>query len=88
MKKTRFTESQIVAAIKKQESGICTAEICRDLGISNQTFYNWKAKYGGMEISEVKRTKELEAELSQFKRMYADVSFQLEAAKALIAKKL
>jgi putative transposase len=88
MKKTRFTESQIVAAIKKQESGISTAEICRDLGISNQTFYNWKAKYGGMEISEVKRTKELEAELSQFKRMYADVSFQLEAAKALIAKKL
>ena len=88
MKKTRFTESQIVAAIKKQESGISTAEICRDLGISNQTFYNWKAKYGGMEISEVKRTKELEAQLSQFKRMYADVSFQLEAAKALIAKKL
>jgi len=88
MKKTRFTESQIVAAIKKHESGISTAEICRDLGISNQTFYNWKAKYGGMEISEVKRTKELEAQLSQFKRMYADVSFQLEAAKALIAKKL
>jgi putative transposase len=88
MKKTRFTESQIVAAIKKQESGISTSEICRDLGISNQTFYNWKAKYGGMEISEVKRTKELEAQLSQFKRMYADVSFQLEAAKALIAKKL
>ena len=88
MKKTRFTESQIVAAIKKQESGISTAEICRDLGISNQTFYNWKAKYGGMEISEVKRTKELEAQLCQFKRMYADVSFQLEAAKALIAKKL
>jgi putative transposase len=88
MKKTRFTESQIVAAIKKHESGISTSEICRDLGISNQTFYNWKAKYGGMEISEVKRTKELEAQLSQFKRMYADVSFQLEAAKALIAKKL
>lgn len=88
MKKTRFTESQIVAAIKKHESGIPAVEICRDLGISNQTFYNWKAKYGGMEISEVKRTKELEAELSQFKRMYADVSFQLEAAKALIAKKL
>jgi putative transposase len=88
MKKTRFTESQIVASIKKQESGISTSEICRDLGISNQTFYNWKAKYGGMEISEVKRTKELEAQLSQFKRMYADVSFQLEAAKALIAKKL
>lgn len=77
-----------MASIKKQESGISTSEICRDLGISNQTFYNWKAKYGGMEISEVKRTKELEAQLSQFKRMYADVSFQLEAAKALIAKKL
>ena len=86
MKKTRFTESQIVSAIKKHESGISTAEICRELGISNQTFYNWKAKYGGMDVNELKRTKELEAELSQFKRMYADVAFQLEAAKALIAK--
>lgn len=53
MKKTRFAESQIVAAIKKQESGISTKEVCRELGISEATFYNWKAKYGGMEVSGV-----------------------------------
>lgn len=87
MKKTRFTETQIVAAIKKQESGVPVKDISRELGISEATFYNWKAKYGGMEVSELKRVKDLEAELSQFKKMYADVSFQLEAAKALIAKK-
>jgi len=87
MKKTRFTETQIVAAIKKQESGVSVKDISRELGISEATFYNWKAKYGGMEVSELKRVKDLEAELSQFKKMYADVSFQLEAAKALIAKK-
>jgi putative transposase len=87
MKKTRFTESQIVAAIKKQESGISVKDICRELGISEPTFYNWKAKYGGMEVAELKRSKDLEAELSQYKKMYAEVSFQLEAAKALIAKK-
>ena len=87
MKKSQYSESQIVSAIKKQESGSTVKEICRELGIADATFYNWKAKYGGMEVSEVKRLKEVEAELSQFKRMYADVSFQLEAAKALIAKK-
>ncbi|RZL09281.1 MAG: IS3 family transposase, partial [Pedobacter sp.] len=62
-------------------------DICREVGISDATFYNWKAKYGGMDVAELKRTKELEAELSQYKKMYAEVSFQLEAAKALIAKK-
>jgi putative transposase len=87
MKKSQFTESQIVAAIKKQEAGTSVKEISRELGISDATFYNWKAKYGGMEVSEVKRLKEVEAELAQFKRMYADVSFQLDAAKALLAKK-
>ena len=87
MKKTRFTEAQIVAAIKKQESGLAVKDISRELGISEATFYNWKAKYGGMDVSEVKRSKDLEAELSQYKKMYAEVSFQLEAAKALIAKK-
>ncbi len=88
MKRTKFTESQIVASIKKQESGISTKDVCRELGISEATFYNWKAKYGGMEVSDVKRIKDLEAELREFKRMYADVSFQLDAAKSLITKKL
>ena len=87
MKRTKFTESQIVAAIKKQESGISTKDICRELGISEATFYNWKAKYGGMEASDVKRLKDLEAELSQYKQMYAEVSFKLQAAQNLIAKK-
>lgn len=87
MKKSRFTEAQIVAAIKKQESGVSTKEVSRELGISEATFYTWKAKYGGMEVSELKRTKELEAELSQYKHMYAEVSFQLQAAKNLLAKK-
>lgn len=88
MKRTRFSESQIVAAIKKQESGISTKDVCRELGISEATFYNWKAKYGGMEASDVKRMKELETELSQYKQMYAEVSFKLQAAQNLIAKKL
>lgn len=87
MKKSRFSEVQIVGIIKKQESGISVKDLCREHGISEATFYNWKAKYGGMPVSEVKRSKELEAELSQYKKMYAEVSFQLEAAKALIEKK-
>lgn len=87
MKKSRFTETQIVSAIRRQESGIPTKELCRELGISDATFYNWKAKYGGMDVAELKRTKDLEAELSQYKKMYAEVSFELAAAKALIAKK-
>jgi putative transposase len=61
MKKTRFTESQIVAAIRKQESGVSVKDLIRELGISEATFYNWKAKYGGMEVSEVKRSKDFEA---------------------------
>jgi putative transposase len=69
MKKSQFTESQIVSAIKKQEAGTAVKEICRELRISEATFYNWKAKYRGMEVSEVKRLKEVEAELAQFKRM-------------------
>lgn len=87
MKKSTFTESQIVAAIKKQEAGTTVKEICRELGISEPTYYKWKARYGGMEVSEVKRVKELEAELAQYKRMYAEVSYDLQAAKNLIAKK-
>ena len=87
MKKSRFTESQIVAAIKKQEAGVSVKEISRELGISEAAFYTWKAKYGGMEVQELKRVKELEAELAQFKKMYAEVSYDLQAAKNLIAKK-
>lgn len=88
MKKTRFTESQIVAAIKKQEGGIPAKEVCRELGISDATFYNWKAKYGGMETSDVKRMKEMEAELSQYKKIVAELTFENRAMKGFIEKKV
>lgn len=87
MKKTRFTESQIVAAIKQQESGIPAKEVCRELGISEATFYNWKAKYGGMEVSDVKKMKDMEAELSQYKKIVAELTFENRAMKNLIEKK-
>ena len=60
MKKTRFTETKIVAILKKQEAGMKTVDLCREYGISEATFYNWKAKYGGLEVRELKRLKELE----------------------------
>ena len=86
--KKRFTENQIVATIKKQEAGIPVKDICREIGISDATFYNWKAKYGGMEASDVKRMKELEAENAQLKSMYAEASMENRALKSLIEKKL
>lgn len=86
--KKRFTETQIIGAIKKQESGIAVKDICRELGISDATFYNWKAKYGGMEASDVVRMKELEKENAELKKMYADVSLENRAMKGLIEKKL
>ncbi len=73
MKKTRFTETQIVSALKCQEGGIATKDICRELGISEAAFYNWKSKYGGMESSDVKRMKELDEENGRLKRMYANL---------------
>ncbi len=87
MKKSKFTESQIVAAIKQQESGIAVKDISRELGISEATFYNWKAKYGGMEVSEVKRMKEMEAELAQYKKIVAELTFENRAIKAVLEKK-
>jgi putative transposase len=86
--KKRFTESQIVAAIKKQESGIAVKEICREIGISDATFYNWKAKYGGMEASDVSKLRELERENAELKKMFAEMSLENRAMKALIEKKL
>lgn len=86
--KKRFTETQIVTAIKKQENGVAVKEICRELGISDATFYNWKAKYGGMEASDVARLKELEKENAELKKMFAEMSLENRAMKALIEKKL
>jgi putative transposase len=87
MRKTRFSETKIVSILKQQESGVPTADICRDLGISKATFYNWKAKYGGLEVKEVKRLKELEAENSKLKRMFAEVSMENYALKDVLEKK-
>jgi len=86
--KKRFTETQIVSAIKQQEAGVPVKDICREIGISDATFYNWKAKYGGMEASDVKRLKELEAENAQLKSMYAEASIENRALRNLLEKKL
>ncbi len=87
MKKTRFTETQIVKAIKEHEGGRKAEEVCRDLGITTAAFYKWRQRYGGLEVADVKRLKELEEEHSRLKRMYAELSMENHAMKDLIAKK-
>ena len=82
MKKGKFTEHQIVSALKKQEAGIAVKDISRELGISEATFYNWKAKYGGMESSDVAKMKELERENSELKKMFAELSIENRAMKS------
>lgn len=88
MKSTRFSEIQIVSILKEQETGKKVSEICREHGISDATFYNWKAKYGGLEVNELKRLHELEKELSEYKLMYAESSKLNRAMKSFIEKKL
>lgn len=88
MKNSKFTESKIVAILKLQDAGMSVSDICRQHGISQPTFFNWKKKYSGMDATNLKRLKELEAENSRLKRMYADVSLQRDALKDLIEKKL
>lgn len=88
MKKTRFTETQIVKAIKEHENGRNVGELCRELGISTAAFYKWRQRYGGMEVKELKRLKELEEENSRLKRMFANLSLVHEALKDAVEKKL
>jgi len=88
MKRARFTETQIVAILKEADSGVPVKDVCRKYEISDATYYNWKSKYGGMEASDLKRMKELERELSQLKRMYADMALENRALKDLLEKKL
>lgn len=87
MKSSKFNESQIIAILKRQESGMSVNDICREHGISQPTFFNWKKKYSGMDASHLKRLKELETENARLKRMFADVSLQRDALKDLIEKK-
>ena len=88
MKRSKFSEQQIVGVLKQAEAGVPVKELCRKVGISDQTFYNWKAKYGGMGVSELKRLRELEAENARLKKMYADLALENEAIKAVLNRKL
>ena len=88
MKKTRFTEAQIVKAIQEHENGRDAKDICRELSITTAAFYKWRQRYGGMEVNELKKMKDLEQENSRLKRMYAELSLVHHALKDAIEKKL
>lgn len=88
MRKTKFTEVQIVKAIKEHENGRDAKEICRELNITTAAFYKWRQRYGGLEVNELKKVKELEAENSKLKKMYADLSLLHYALKDAMEKKL
>ncbi len=88
MKKSRFTETQIVKAIQEHEAGRKAEDICRELGITTASFYKWRQRYGGLEVSEVRKMKELQEENARLKRMFADLSLVHEALKDAVAKKL
>ena len=87
MRKARFSESQIVAVLKEGEAGVPVAELARKYGISGNTYFNWKSRYGGAEVSELRRLKELEAENARLKRMYSDLALENAAIKDLLGRK-
>lgn len=85
--KKRFTEEQIIKAIKEHEAGVKVDDICRSMSISNGTFYNWRSKYSGLEVNEAKRLKELESENNQLKKLLAEQLLETEALKDVLSKK-
>ena len=87
MKKSRFTESQIVFALKQSETGVKVEELCRKMGISEATFYNWKRKFGGLGITELRRLRQLEEENSQLKKLVADLSLDKQILQDVLKKK-
>jgi len=88
MRKSRFTESQIVAILKEGDAGVPVAEILRKYGISRPTYFNWKSKYGGAGVPELRRLRELEAENTKLKRMYAELALENAAIKDVLGRKL
>jgi len=87
MKKSRFTETQIVKILNEYEGGMSVKDLCREHGISNATFYNWKKKYQGMDVPQLRKLKELEQENQRLKRMYADLSLDHHVLKDVLEKK-
>lgn len=86
MRKSRFTEAQIIAILTEQESGMATAEVCRRHGVSTATFYKWKAKFGGMDVSDARKLKTLEAENARLKKLLADSMLDVSILKDLLGK--
>ena len=87
MRQRRFTEEQIMGVLKEAEAGMKTAEVCRKHGISDATYYKWKAKYGGLEVSEARRLRQLEDENRRLKHIVADLTLDNQALKTVLAKK-
>jgi putative transposase len=88
MRKKRFSEHQIIKVLKQVEGGRSVQDVCRECGVSQATYYNWKSKYGGMEASDIRKLKDLRAENQRLKQMYANLSLENEALKDIIEKKL
>jgi putative transposase len=86
MKKSKYSEEQIIGILKEAEAGIAVIELCRKYGISDQTYYNWKAKYGGMTVSDARKLKQLEDENRRLKHLVADLTLDNQALKAVISK--
>ena len=86
MKQSRYTEEQIVGILNEVESGKAIAEVCRQYGVTDQTIYNWRKKFGGMDISEVKRLRQLEAENARLKKIVAQQALDIDALKELLSK--